>query len=370
MENQAERDIKHSSHWIARASEEIFKKLKRQKHPMQNSKPIIVAILSACCSVAIAFDSLKFETVADAVRFVQDENNILNYNGLIDGSEMYDVALPSGKKVTNWRINCAFGAAFRKFGKESILPLIELLESETEYLRVGAYGALMQKSGRYDERSHSQDAEKRRAAHKDWKAWWERNKDNPRLNAKPKRVYPAEDWESERQKPALKEERVAFPYFIPGSRIVIGKELVDEVNALAWKAEQIHYLLKILPPANQKEKRLSDRQLYAFRLLGLTDSAAVIKPLLDRLDFEHTGDGWPAGHALARLGERSVEPVVKKLEAVATDQHKIAQLGGTLIEIKGERYPMFLDELKQRKDVNLSDELLKELLDQYRFAPD
>ena len=167
-----------------------------------------------------------------------------------------------------------------------------------------------------------------------------------------------------------KKERFAFPYFLPGSRIVIDEELADEVNALASKDEQIQFLVKLLPPSDQKEKRLTDRQLYAIRLLGLTDSDLVIDPLLDRLDFKHKGDGWPASHALGRLGERSVEPVVKKLESVASDLQKAIMLGNALIEIKQKQYPEFIDELKRRKDIKLSDKLLNELLDVYRLAPD
>ena len=139
---------------------------------------------------------------------------------------------------------------------------------------------------------------------------------------------------------------------------------------MASKNEQIQFLVKLLPPSDQKEKRLSDRQLYAIRLLSLTDSDLVITPLLDRLDFTHKGDAWPASHALGRLGERSVEPVVKKLEAVANVVQKAIMLGNALIEIKQEKYPMFIDELRRRKDTKFSDKLLNELLDVYRFAPD
>lgn len=171
-------------------------------------------------------------------------------------------------------------------------------------------------------------------------------------------------------KQAQKKDGLTFPYFLPGSRIVIGEDLADEVNALASKNEQIQFLVKLLPPSDQKEKRLSDRQLYAIRLLSLTDSDLVITPLLDRLDFTHKGDAWPASHALGRLGERSVEPVVKKLEAVANDVQKAIMLGNALIEIKQEKYPLFIDELRRRKDTNLSDKLLNELLDVYRFAPE
>ena len=161
-----------------------------------------------------------------------------------------------------------------------------------------------------------------------------------------------------------------FPYFLPGSRTETGEELVDEVNALGSQYEQIQFLAKILPPTDQQEKLLSDRQLSAIRLLSLTQSDVIVGSLLERLDFMHKSDGWPAVHALGRLGERSVEPIVQMLQSVSKDRQKVAQLGAALIEIKTTQFPMFIDELKRRKEINLSDELLNELLDQYRFAPD
>jgi hypothetical protein len=169
---------------------------------------------------------------------------------------------------------------------------------------------------------------------------------------------------------AQKKERIVFPYLLPGSRTVIGGGFVDEVNALATRDEQIQFLIKTLPPTDQKEKRLSDRQLFAIRLLSLTDSDVVIEPLVERFDFAHKSDGWPAVHALGRLGERSVEPVVKKLASVTKDRQSVATLGAALIEIKEKQFPKFISELKGRKDVQLPDEVLQEMLEQYQFAPD
>ncbi len=166
-----------------------------------------------------------------------------------------------------------------------------------------------------------------------------------------------------------KEARITFPYFLPGSRIVLGEELVDEVNALDSKEEQIQFLIKVLPPADQENKHLSDRQLYAIRLLSVTDSDTVMDPLMKRFDCVHTGDGWPVVHVMARLGDRSVEPLLERLEQVAADRQKVAACGAALIELKKDRYPMFIDELKRRKDLKLPADVLNELLDQYRFAP-
>lgn len=167
-----------------------------------------------------------------------------------------------------------------------------------------------------------------------------------------------------------KKQKFTFPYFLPDSRIVIGEELVDEVNALAGKDEQIQFLIQILPPSDQENKHLSDRQLYAIRLLSITESNAVIDPLMDRFDFVHKGDGWPVVHSMARLGERSVEPLLKRLQSFVSDRQKVAACGAALIEMKQKQFPMFIEELKKRQDLKLSDEVLNELLNQSRFAPD
>jgi hypothetical protein len=158
-----------------------------------------VLLLTAVSRVAVAQDILHFASVAEAVRYVEDENNISDYKGSVFGSEEYLVVLPSGKKVSNWLVNCAFSDAFREFRKESIPVLIDLLGSNAAYLRVGAYEVLKQKAGRYDERSHSQSPDQRRAAYEEWKTWWERNKNNPRLDSPVRRIYPAKDWELQPQ---------------------------------------------------------------------------------------------------------------------------------------------------------------------------
>ena len=102
----------------------------------------------------------------------------------------------------------------------------------------------------------------------------------------------------------------------------------------------------------------------------MTESDTVIDPLMKRFDFVHKGDGWPVVHAMARLGERSVEPLLERLQKVAADRQKTAACGAALIEMKKDAFPMFIDGLKHRKDIKLSAEVLNELLDQYRFAPD
>lgn len=145
--------------------------------------------------VSISQGNLHFASATEAVQYVQDENNIINYKGLVFGSEEYIVVLPSGKEVSNWFVDCAFSNAFSEFGKESIPLLIELLDSNAAYLRIGAHCVLQKKAGRYDDRSLSPALDQRKAAFAEWKAWWERNKNNPRLNSPMTHVYSAEDWE-------------------------------------------------------------------------------------------------------------------------------------------------------------------------------
>jgi hypothetical protein len=156
-----------------------------------------------------------------------------------------------------------------------------------------------------------------------------------------------------------------FPDFLPGSQTPIDSELVGEVNAMATRKEQLQFLIAILPPVNQKEKLLFDRQLHAIRLLGLTDSSAAVDPLLDRLDFAHRGDGWPCVHALGRLKERSVESAVWALQGVPGRQ-RVYKIGAVLYAIKGQQYPKFIDELKLRNDIKLSDEVIQMLKDYWR----
>ena len=164
--------------------------------------------------------------------------------------------------------------------------------------------------------------------------------------------------------------KYAFPYHLPGSRIVIDEGLVDEVNRLASKKEQLQFLIRTLPPKDQVQTLLDDRQLYAIRLLSLTDCDEVMAPLMERFDVKHRGDGWPVVHAMARLGNRSVKPLLERLQQVANDRQKVAACGASLIELKGKKFPKFIDELKKRKDLKLPDNVLNDILEQYQLAPD
>lgn len=175
-------------------------------------------------------------------------------------------------------------------------------------------------------------------------------------------AIPLADYELERSDP---KEYFTFPYFVPGPRIANGEDLVDDVNALASKEDQLQFLIKILPPKNQTEKILSKRQLDAINLLSLTKLDVVIEPLINRIDFSETSEEMPVVHALGRLGEKAVEPIVKKLVSRETSRRHIARLGAALIEIKGAEFPEFIQQVKRRKTISLSDEVFNQLLDQF-----
>lgn len=175
-------------------------------------------------------------------------------------------------------------------------------------------------------------------------------------------AIPLADHELERTIPT---EYFSFPYSVPETRIAIGEELVDEVNAFASKEEQLRFLIKILPSKNQTEKRLSKRQLDAIHLLSLTELDVVVEPLINRIDFSETSDEMPVVHALGRLREKAVEPIVKKLASNEPNRRHVAKLGAALIEVKGSEFPVFIQQVKRRKTISLSDEVFNQLLDQF-----
>lgn len=179
-------------------------------------------------------------------------------------------------------------------------------------------------------------------------------------------AIPLADHELERSDP---KEYFTFPYFVSGPRIAIEENLVDEVNALASKEDQLRFLIKILPPKNQTEKILSKRQRDAINLLSLTKLDVVVEPLINRIDFSETSDEMPVVHALRRLGEKAVERIVRKLVSRETSRPHIARLGAALIEIKGAEFTEFLQQVKRRKTISLSDEVFNELLGQFASRP-
>jgi len=137
-------------------------------------------------------------SVDEAVAYVLKEDSVVNYKGLVSGSEEFKVTLPSGCKVSNWFVDCLFRSVFEPFGKKAVPALIDMLDHDYAYARLGAYYALEQITGRYDEQYRFDvPKEQRKAAVHAWKQWWSKNEHNSRLDSPPNRVYEAKDWESQ-----------------------------------------------------------------------------------------------------------------------------------------------------------------------------
>ena len=137
-----------------------------------------------------------FKTAKEAIEFVEDEKNILSYKGLVFGSEHFFVNLPSGKKVSNWRIDCIFNAAFRPLGKDAIPYLITALNHEKIYVRLGASHVLPQITGRDDSSYNFRRPEGERIKVLiRWQEWYAKNRNNARLDQPPNRVYGADKWD-------------------------------------------------------------------------------------------------------------------------------------------------------------------------------
>lgn len=154
--------------------------------------------------------------------------------------------------------------------------------------------------------------------------------------------------------------KIEFPNQLPNSRIGLPLDLVDKLNAMEHRNEQIQYLINLLPGKDAKSRVLADEQLHVIRLLGLTESALAIPPLIERLDFGHKTDGWPAMHALVHIGEIAVEPLVAELEKTS-DAQRVSICIGALREIKGKKYPDFEKQLLNRKDNKLSEQTRKQI---------
>ena len=136
-------------------------------------------------------------TVPDAVRYVLNEDSVVNFKGEVFGYEWFDVTLPSGRKYYSSVIECLFMAVFEPFGKQAIPALIDLLDSDYSYARLGAYQYLQIITGRKDARYNSDASkEERQLSVQAWKEWWEKNKTSPRLDSLPTRVFDASEWDA------------------------------------------------------------------------------------------------------------------------------------------------------------------------------
>lgn len=139
----------------------------------------------------------ELRTVEQAVAYVLNEDALFRLKDVV-GSEEFKVTLPSGRQVSNWNVDCLFCPVFGPLGKKAIPALIDMLDHDYDYVRLGANHALTLITGRYDERYRfAATKERREAAVVAWKKWWSENQGNPRLDSPPNRVYEAAYWESQ-----------------------------------------------------------------------------------------------------------------------------------------------------------------------------
>lgn len=103
-------------------------------------------------------------SLAEAVEYATNVDNLLAYQGLIHGSERFPVELPSGGTVSNWKVNCFFGDVFRSFGEEAYPSLAPLLDHEYSYVQVGAYSVLKSAMNRRGLRRHMSQTREERVA--------------------------------------------------------------------------------------------------------------------------------------------------------------------------------------------------------------
>ena len=173
---------------------------------------ILIASMAVYCQPTLGDDHIErwhhqlaqsglpiFNNISEAVAFVTNEDTFLSYQGVVAGSEWFSITMPSGKTTNNHFVQSAFSSIFGGFQKECIPYLIDFLDNDALYLRVGAYSVLMQKAGRYDSLYDlkTDDREQRRVGVQAWRDWWLKNKDNPRLDQPPKRVYEAKEWDNQ-----------------------------------------------------------------------------------------------------------------------------------------------------------------------------
>jgi hypothetical protein len=139
----------------------------------------------------------NLRTVEEAVKYVLNEGSVLNYESPDFARKRADLTLPSGRKVTSDAAEGLITSAFVPFGKQAIPALIELLDNDAEYARAGAFLYIQIITGRNDARYNPGFSKAdRRQSVQAWRAWWEKNKDNPRLDYLPTVVVDAADWDA------------------------------------------------------------------------------------------------------------------------------------------------------------------------------
>ena len=125
--------------------------------------------------------------------------------------------------------------------------------------------------------------------------------------------------------PPNAEEPVRYGETLPGSRIRLDADLVEEANAAGTRAAQVKLLIGILPdpsdakfhppdPSDAAPRRLNARQMSAVRMLGLTHSERAVRPLLSILEFEDERGHTPVPPALGDLGKVAEDDVLEYLK--------------------------------------------------------
>ena len=146
--------------------------------------------------------------------------------------------------------------------------------------------------------------------------------------------------------------KVLFPNTLPNNITPLDKVMLDKVNSLGTKKTQVEFLVSLLPPKDKKEKTLTDDQLTAINLLGMSQSDDAVASLLDMLEFTHKRSGAAAAQGLAHLGERSTEPLVAELGT--TNHRRLNMVVFALRDLHGPKFGEFVEALKMRKDVKLT----------------
>lgn len=106
----------------------------------------------------------SFASPEEAFAFASVEKNLSLYGGVIHGSEHFMVALPSGKRISNWHLSAYFKDLFQPFGIEGYRFLAPHLSHPDLFVQVGAASVLNLPMSRLGYRFHLDDTVEQRRA--------------------------------------------------------------------------------------------------------------------------------------------------------------------------------------------------------------
>ncbi len=106
----------------------------------------------------------EFASLDEAIDFATQVENLLAYDGLIHGSERYEVELPSGATIDNWTVNCFFRGVFSGHGEEAHAALAPLLDHEHTFAQVGVHAILNSAMFKHGLRRRTKDTREERVA--------------------------------------------------------------------------------------------------------------------------------------------------------------------------------------------------------------